>query len=246
MPDTRPSSGLSGFGQDRCLKAMADAPSSSPSRLPIVVAEDHPVVLDGLVSLLEREGGFVVTGQAGNAAELRALIAKAPPRVLIMDLMLGAQDGVALLKELAASAPTLGIVVFSLQPEDIYAERCLRAGAQGYVMKTAPVPALFQAVRDVAAGGFAFSPRVSATIFGALNGRTRPPAARESALTDRELQVFRLTGLALPTREIAAQLSVSVKTIEAHRENIKNKLGVDTHAALVARAAHWVRENERG
>jgi len=221
------------------------ASSSSPPRLTVAVAEDHPVVLDGLASLLEREGGFVVTGRAGTAPALRALIAARAPEVLVMDLMLGEHDGLALLKDLAALAPAMRIVVFSLHTEDIYAERCLRAGAHGYVMKTEPVPTLFRAIRDVAAGGIAVSPRVSAAVLGSLQGRARQPAGGEGQLTDRELQIFRLTGLALPTRTIAGKLSVSVKTVEAHRENIKNKLGVDTHAALVARAAQWLRATEQ-
>ena len=220
------------------------ASSSSTPWLSNDVAEDHPVVLDGLASLLEREGGFAVIGRAATAPALRAAIAARIPDVLVTDLMLGDHDGLALLKDLAALAPALRIVVFSLQAEDIYAERCLRAGAHGYVMKTAPVPDLFRAIREVAAGGIAVSPRVSAAVLGSLHGRARSPAGGEGQLTDRELQVFRLTGLALPTREIAEKLSVSVKTVEAHRENIKNKLGVETHAALVARAAQWLRTTE--
>lgn len=215
-------------------------PPTAP--LAVVVAEDHPVVLDGLASLLEREGGFAVAGRAGTAGELRQLITVQTADVLVMDLMLGEHDGLALLKELAALAPALRIVVFSLHSEEVYAERCLRAGARGYVMKTAPVATLFRAIRDVAAGGIAVSPTVSAAVLGRLGGGAGSPAALHAQLTDRELQVFRLTGLALPTRTIAEKLGVSVKTIEAHRENIKNKLGVDTHAALVARAAQWIRE----
>jgi DNA-binding NarL/FixJ family response regulator len=222
---------------------MGDANSrlASPP-ITVAVAEDHPVMLDGLVSLLEREGQFTVTDLAGTARELRALIATRAPQVLIMDLMLGEHDGLALIKDLAALVPTVRIVVFSLHAEDVYAERCLRAGAHGYVMKTEPVATLFRAVRDVAAGGIAVSPRVSAAVLGSLGGRARQPAGDEAQLTDRELQVYRLSGLALPTREIAEKLGVSVKTIETHRENIKNKLGLDSYAALVARAAHWVRE----
>lgn len=205
------------------------------------------MVLDGLAALLEREGGFEVSARATNASELRQLVVHPhSPRVLVMDLMLGQEDGLALLKDLVDAAPEMRIVVFSLQSEDVYAERCLRAGAHGYVMKTAPVAVLFQAIRVVAAGGLAVSPRISAAVLGSVSGRARQPAgASVTALTDRELQVFRLTGLALPTREIAEKLGVSVKTIEAHRENIKNKLTIDTHAVLVARAAQWVQAGER-
>ncbi len=220
--------------------------SAEPSRLTVAVAEDHPVMREGLAALLAGEGGFNVLGSAASARDTRSLIARTPPHVLVMDLMLAEDDGLALIKDLAALAPAVRLVVFSLHPEDIYAERCLRAGAHGYVMKREPVATLFRAIRDTAAGGISVSPRVSAAVLGSLAGHARSPAGTEAQLTDRELQVYRLSGLALPTREIAEKLGISVKTIETHRENIKNKLGLDTHAALVARAAQWVRENQRG
>ncbi len=205
------------------------------------------MVREGLVGLLQHEGGFTVTGSAATVREVRLLVERAPPQVLVMDLMLGEDDGLALIKDLVALAPALRIVVFSLHPEEVYAERCLRAGAHGYVMKREPVAHLLASVRTVAAGGIAVSPRVSAAVLGGLAGHARQSAgAAESRLTDRELQVFRLIGLALATRDIAEKLGVSVKTIEAHRENIKNKLSLQTHAALVVRAANWVQEQGAG
>jgi len=199
---------------------------------------------EGIATLLEKQGGFIVTGRAASARETRALIERMPPQVLLMDLMLQEDDGLALIKDLAVLAPTVRIVVFSLHPEDIYAERCLRAGAHGYVMKREPVETLFRALRDVAAGGIAVSPGLAATLLGGLTGRGHPTGGTGGRLTDRELQVFRLVGLARSTREIAETLGVSIKTIEAHRENIKNKLGLDSAAALLNRAALWVRETE--
>lgn len=225
---------------------MTTPPPSTSRAARILVVEDHPVVRDGLAGLLEREGGFAIAGRAATAHEARTLAPAAAPDIVLLDLMLHEHDGLALIKELAALAPAARVLVFSLQPEEVYAERCLRAGAHGYVMKTAPVPVLFEAIRTVAAGGFAVSPRISAAVLGGMTTRGRSPSRAEASLTDRELQVFRLTGLARPTREIAEKLGVSVKTIEAHRENIKNKLGCDTHAALVARAAQWLQETARG
>lgn len=222
---------------------------SSPAqvaRIAIAVADDYPVMREGLARLLADEFGFTVSGSAATARELRALIAGQPPQVLVMDLMLQDADGVALIKEVAALAPALRIVVFSDQPEDVYAERCLRAGAHGYVMKRDPVATLFRAIRDTAAGGIAVSPRVATEVLGRLMGRTAKVVGIVGTLTDRELQVFRLVGRALSTRAIAEKLGVSVKTIEAHRENIKGKLGVDTHTVLVARAAQWLRESGQG
>jgi DNA-binding NarL/FixJ family response regulator len=220
------------------------AASKPGPRLTVAVAEDHPVVRAGLVNLLHDDGGFEVTGQAGTARDLRALMEKTPAQVLVTDLMLGDQDGLALIKDLVALAPTLRVVVFSLHQEDVYAERCLRAGAHGYVMKREPVELLFRAVREVAAGGIFVSPRISASLLGSLTGAARKPAGAYAQLTDRELQVFRLIGHEFTSRQIAEKFGVSVKTVEAHRENIKNKLGAETGAALVVRAALWVRENE--
>ena len=121
---------------------------------------------------------------------------------------------------------------------------CLRAGACGYVMKREPVEQLFHAIREAAAGNIAVSPRVANALMAGVAGHSLRPGGSEARLTDRELQVFRLVGLALSTRAIAEKLGVSVKTVEAHRENIKNKLGLDTAAGLTARAAHWVGETE--
>ncbi|MBP6506105.1 MAG: response regulator transcription factor [Opitutaceae bacterium] len=221
-------------------------PSNVPPRLTVLVAEDHPVMREGLVTLLEQQPDFVVIGGAASARETRTAIERQPPDLLLMDLMMQEDDGLALIKDLVTLVPALRIVVFSLQPEDIYAERCLRAGAHGYVMKREPVDTLFRAVRDVAAGGIAVSPRIAATVIGGLTGHARQPAGAETRLTDRELQVFRLVGLGLATRDIAEKLNVSFKTIETHRENIKNKLGLQTHTELVARAATWAQESATG
>lgn len=228
------------------VRAMSLSNPPEAARIAVAVAEDHPAVLAGLAAVLEREQGFNVCARVDTAAAVRALVEREAPQVLVLDLMLHDHDGLALVKEVAALAPAVGIVVFSLHREEDYAERCLRAGAHGYVMKDAPVATLVAAIRAVAAGGRYFSPRVSASILGSVAGAARKPAGGYAQLTDREFQVFRLIGLALPTREIAAKLGVSVKTVEAHRENIKSKLGVDTGAALVARAAVWVNGGEIG
>ena len=226
------------------LAPMDEVPSHP--RILIAIADDYPVMREGLARLVGDEFGFAVSGSAATARELRTLVTREPPHVLVMDLMLQDADGLALIKDIVALAPALRIVVFSDQPEEVYAERCLRVGAHGYVMKRDPVATLFRAIRDVAAGGIAVSPRVSSDVLGRLMGRTTKPAGLAGKLTDRELQVFRLVGRALNTRAIAEKLGVSVKTVEAHRENIKGKLGVDTHTALVARAAQWLRESGQG
>lgn len=214
--------------------------------LRLIVAEDHPVVREGLAMLLKRDGGFSVAAEVADGRALRTSLKGGVPDVLLMDLMLGNEDGLALIKDIVALHPALPILVFTLQPEATYAERCVRAGARGYVMKQEPVETLFAAVRTVASGGIFLSPRMAAVLLGNVSGAARKPAGAYAQLTDRELQVFRLLGAALSSREIAEKLGVSQKTIEAHRENIKNKLGADSSAALVARAAVWLQENGAG
>lgn len=210
------------------------------------MAEDHPAVRAGLVALLARDTEFAVVGEAADRLETLAAATARTPDVIVLDLMLQHDDGLTLIRELATRVPTARVLIFSLQPEAVYAERCLRAGARGYVMKDASVTTLYQAIRDVAAGRIAVSPAVAAAALEALQGGGRRPAGTLTQLTDRELQVFRLSGLGLATREVAARLGVSVKTVEAHRENIKNKLGVASHAELVARAARWLESPEGG
>ncbi len=216
------------------------------ARIRVLLVEDHPAVREGVAALLERDGGCEVVGRAATGAEALQLARALQPAVVVLDLMLGAGDGLVLLKEFAAQVPASRVLVFTLQPEDTYAVRCLRAGARGYVMKDAPVAAFYAAVRAVAAGELRFSATVTQGLLAVTQTGGRRPAGLADQLSDRELHVFRLTGLARPTREIAAELGVSVKTVEAHRENIKNKLGVHSYAALTARAAAWLRENAQG
>lgn len=207
-------------------------------RLRVYIADDSPVMREGLARLISDECDLAVTNSAATAAELRTIIAQNPPDVLVMDLMLGDADGLALIRDLVELAPALHIVVFTAQPRDVYAGRCLQAGAQAFVGKRDTVTALLRAIRD-SMDGRSMAP-------ASTTGARGKQAANDTAtnLTNRELQVFRLVGQALATKTVAAKLGVSVKTVETHRENIKNKLGLDSHAALVARAAQWLRETD--
>ena len=214
-----------------------------PERLKVVIADDCPAMRKGLAHLLADECDFALINSAATSAELRAVVARQPPHVLVMDLMLGDADGLALLKDLLVLAPKLAIVVFTQQPADVYAERCLRAGARAFMAKRDSVHALFMAIREAAAGGMVMPPGISSRMMGAPVNGDQAATGVASSLTNRELQVLRMVGQVQPTRLIAQKLGVSVKTVETHREHIKNKLGLDTHAELVARAAQWLREN---
>ena len=160
-----------------------------------------------------------------------------------MELMLQDNDGLALIKDLVELVPGLKIVVFTAQPEEVYAARCLNAGARAFVAKRESVMTLFRAIHQVAAGGVVVPASVTSSLFGAAPQTKEASRGLAASLTDRELQVFRLVGQAQPTRAVAQKLGVSIKTVESHRENIKNKLGLDSHAELVACAAQWLRES---
>lgn len=219
------------------------AHSPCSPRIAVAIADDYPVMREGLARLIADECDFAVSASAATGAELRALITRRPPQVLVMELMLRDEDGLALIKDLLALAPELRIVVFSHQPEEVYAARCLQVGAHAYVMKHESVGNLFRAIRDTAAGNLVISLRASHHALAKMPTGARRTPGLDAQLTNRELQVFRLAGLALPTKTIAQKLGVSVKTVETHRENIKNKLDLHSHDELVARAAQWLREN---
>ena len=215
-------------------------------RMSLIIADDCPAMREGLARLISDECDIVVANSAATAAELRGCITQQVPQVVLLELTLGDDDGLALIRDLLEMAPKLRIVVFTFQPEEVYAERCLRAGARAYISKRDSVAALFRTIRRVADGEIVVPASVSEGMVGIRKAKAPAATATGTAaqLTDRELQVFRLVGLAQPTRVIATKLGVSVKTIETHREHIKDKLSLQSHGELVARAAQWVREND--
>ncbi len=219
------------------------APTPAKPRLSVHIADDSPAMREGLARLISDECDMAVTNSAATAAELRLIVGEAAPQVLVMDLMLGDADGLALIQDLLGAAPQMRIVVFTAQPADVYAVRCLQAGACAFVGKRDAVGLLFRAIRDAADGSIVMPAGLSNRAASEVAGSKHAGTGLAAGLTNRELQVFRLVGQALATKAVAAKLGVSVKTVETHRENIKNKLGLDSHAELVARAAQWLRES---
>lgn len=212
----------------------------------VVIADDSPAMREGLARLIADECDLAVQDSAASAGELHTIVGRRPPRVIVMELALGECDGLALLRDLLNLAPALRIVVFTRQPAEIYGTRCLQAGAAAFVGKSEPVTTLFRAIRQAAEGSTVLPQAMSQGLLQPPRNSAPAPSGVASFLSNRELQVFRLAGRALPTRAIAQELGVSVKTIESHRESIKNKLGLDNHAELVARAALWVKESGVG
>jgi DNA-binding NarL/FixJ family response regulator len=212
--------------------------------LRIAVVDDHPVVRKGLSHLINDEADMALCGESASAEGALAMIDAARPDVAIVDLALGGVghlDGLDLVKAIATSHPRVRVLVLSMRDELLFAERALRAGACGYVMKHEAIGDLLTAVRRVAEGRIYVSERVSERFFAGVTGR-RGAAAEVSPidrLTDRERMVFELIGRGLGTRAIARQLQVAVKTVESHHAHIKEKLGVKSVRQLVRMAASW-------
>ena len=211
----------------------------------VLIVDDHPIVRQGLAQVLEQESDLVVCGEADTAEEALDAIAAKKPDVVIVDLLLKDGNGLDLIKTLRSIRPDLPILVLSMHDESLYAERALRAGAQGYIMKEQAADEMLTAVRKVLAGDVYLSQAMVSRILRRLaRGRGEEQESPLQRLTDRELEVFRLIGEGLGTRRIAARLGVSVKTIESYRANIKEKLQLASGSELVRHAVQWVEGGE--
>jgi DNA-binding NarL/FixJ family response regulator len=213
----------------------------SPSRLKrirIAVVDDHPLVREGLAARISTQPDWEVCCGAADPEEALALIRAGRPELVIVDLALKHGSGLDLIKQLAAATPAPKILVISAYEEDLFAERVLRAGAQGYLNKQELHGSVIEAIGTVLRGGIYLSAAMAEKIARqVISGRG---AARGlEALSDREMQVFELIGHGQGTRQIAEQLHLSVHTIESHRENIRMKLGLRNGTELLRRAVSW-------
>ena len=214
--------------------AAAVAPPPTNKRR-IFIVDDHPIVRQGLAQLIDSEPDLVVSGQGEDAYQsLRAILQNKPALVLV-DVSLKDSDGIELLKELRSQDQDLSVLVLSMHDESLYAERALRAGARGYIMKQEAPQTLLQAIRKVLTGQVYLSEAMGANLLqrmvgGRKSGKAELPMDR---LTDRELEVFRMIGAGRSVKEIADKLFISPNTVEAHREHIKEKLGVKSSADLL-------------
>jgi DNA-binding NarL/FixJ family response regulator len=213
-------------------------PNGISSRRPrIVVADDSTVAREGTAAII-RERPYALCGLACDQQTTNELLEQHQPDLLLIEPFLGDRDGIFILKDLVTRFPNTRIVVISRKPEEIYAERALRAGASGYWMKTGTREELIRAIDTVLAGELYVSPRVA---LRALREVVEHPAAhpKGSNLTDRELHVFALTGAGFGTSRIAKELGISPKTVETHYEHIKLKLGYSDADALHRGAREW-------
>jgi DNA-binding NarL/FixJ family response regulator len=226
---------------------MARTPATAPTTgiTRIIIVDDHPLVREGLIGLLAAQSDFVVCGEAAGVAEARQVVGETKPDVAIIDLTLSDGSGIELIKELRANFSDVKLLVLSMHDESLYAERALRAGALGYVSKHEASRTIVQAVRTILTGKLYLSPNMTELVvqraFVAGADLSRPAVDR---LTEREREVFELIGQGLSSRQIAVKLEVSPKTVETHREHIKEKLELTTSTGLTRYAVQWVLENQ--
>lgn len=222
-------------------------PDKNPVRTRLLVLEEHPLLRHGIIDYLNSQPDMIVSGEADNIRDTRSKIEECKPHVLLTALRLGTGDSLEFVKALKAEQPALLILVYSAFEETIFAERAVRAGAEGYVMKKAPKEELVAAIHDILAGKIYVSRDLAIRVFKkSLESRPdyRSPRAIGGIekLSDREMHVFHLLGSGLGNKQIAHSLNLSVKTIESHRENIKHKLDVSCSRDLVACAKKYVEE----
>jgi len=212
----------------------------SVAKRSIFIVDDHPIVRQGLALLINRESDLAVCGDAADAGSALSLIGELRPDLVVVDLSLNGPDGLDLLKSIRTRDSRLPVLILSMLDETLYAERALRAGANGYIMKQEATERVLVAIRGILDGEIYLSDRMSDKMLrrfvGGAGEETPSPIAD---LTDRELEVFRRIGEGQGTREIADQLHISIKTVESYQAHIKDKLALKNGRELVQRAIQW-------
>src|SRR5665213_3227320 len=215
-----------------------------PEKNKIFLVDDHPLVREWLANLINEQSDLQVCGGAGNAPEAFQLIGVLKPGVVIVDLSLAAGSGLDLVKDIKAAHPGVTTIVLSMHDESLYAERALRAGARGYIMKREAAKKIIEGIRTVLAGQLYVSEKIAAMMAEKfVEGRTAASASPIEQLSNRELEVFQLLGLGHSTRQIADHLHVGFKTVQAYNARIKEKLKLVNATELLREAMRW-QENQ--
>jgi len=232
------------------MTALRRAPKKPATAKParVLLVDDHPIVRHGLCQLLRQEEDMAVAGEAGSASEALELVQKDMPDIALVDISLEDVNGIELIKTLLHRHPDLPVLVLSMHDENVYAERALRAGAKGYVMKQEASDTVVTAIRAVLSGEMYVSREIASRMLEEFVGGLGGEGCRFGVdrLSDRELEVFEWLGMGLSTSDIAAKLGLSVKTIETYRAHIKEKLKLKNATELVHHAVHWVERKKTG
>jgi DNA-binding NarL/FixJ family response regulator len=220
---------------------MATKPQLAPAtkKCRVLLVDDHPIVRQGLALLIDREPDLTVCGEADSAPSVFHAITTLRPDLVILDISLSGPDGLDVLKEIRMKTSSLPVLILSMHDESIYAQRAIRAGANGYIMKQEATDKVLVAIRRILQGEVYLSDRLTSAM---LQQYVRGESAKKSPLvnlTDRELEVFRLIGEGRGTRRIAEELHLSVKTIESYQAHIKEKLALRNARELVQHAIEW-------
>ena len=219
--------------------------STGQQRSTILIVDDHPMTRYGIARLLEQEPDLAVCGEADNAARALEAVKTLRPQVVLADLTMPGGEGLEFIKDLRALHPEVRVLVVSMHDEALYAERALRAGARGYIMKNEGGEKLVEAIRQVLRGKTYLSETLSSKVLEIFSGRRRrADDTTMGKLTDREFEVFQLIGQGLTTREIGQRLRLGAKTVETHRLHVRDKLGLKSGPALIKYAVHWAGTQE--
>ena len=223
------------------MTAKKTTQNIAPVRTRVLIVDDHPMVREWLMSLINQESDLLVCGQAESRLQALEVAATTKPDVAIVDLEIKSSHGLELVKDFKSRFPRLAVLVLSASAETVYAERALYAGARGYLAKQAAPLAVLQAIRRVAAGGVSFSEKLTQQLLARMTG-TRPATAASlvEQLSDRELEVLQLIGVGDTTGQIAAQLHLAPNTVDTYRVRIREKLGLTKTGALLHYAIRWV------
>jgi len=211
-----------------------------PQKIKILLVDDHPLVREWLTNLLSQQADFQVCGETGQAPEALQLVGALQPDIAIVDLTLAAGSGLELIKDIKAGHPSVALLVLSMHDEMLYAERALRAGAGGYIMKSEATQKVIEAVRAVLGGGVYVSAKVASSLAQKwIGGRKADAALPVAELSDRELEVFQLLGRGYSTRQISEHLHVGFKTVQSYSARIKEKLNLANINELMREAIRW-------
>jgi DNA-binding NarL/FixJ family response regulator len=220
---------------------MGRSEVANGEQIRIVVVDDHPVFRLGLRELIQQEKDLVVCGEAEDTATAWNEIQRLKPDMVIVDLSLKGGDGINLIKEIGRHHSDLPVLVVSMHDENRFAERSLLAGAKGYIMKQETITSVVKAIRCILSGKIYLSEKLKdSVLIQFASGSRKSEKTSVDALSDRELEVYRMIGLGFGTNEIAQKLNLSVKTIGSYRERIKEKLKLNSGNELIRNAIHWV------
>lgn len=216
-------------------------PEPSAIKNKVLIVDDHPLVREGMQRILEVEPDLEVVGSAASVSEALDLVNSLHPDVVVSDLSLPDQNGLELIKDLKVLHPHIPVLVISMHDEEIYAERVLRAGGRGYLMKDSALEFVTTAIRSVLSGGVYVSPETTERFLEIMTGNTTEkysfPLQR---LSDREIEVFELIGQGKNTHGIADQLNIATRTVDTHRRHIREKLRLSDGSAVLAYAIKWI------